>query len=252
MKIVFLGNGEAFDQRYPNHSHLVISKKTTIMLDCGDSAVRQLWKYTKNHSLIDVLYITHRHSDHLFGVPALLGRMLEEGRKKPLIIICQEQIKKDIERITQHAYFGIDSYGFKIKFLIAKDKKSLVLNNLNLSFAKTGHTAYNLAIRIEDGKNIVCYSGDGPIDKESEIIYGNADILMHECYMFDKKFPGHVIATDLFKMAERQKIKCLALAHFKRKYNMETRNKVRVFAKRFNFKTIFPEPLQKYNIYGKN
>ena len=64
MKVVFLGNGEAFDERYPNHSHLVFSDKTVLMLDCGDSAVRQLWKYTKDHSLIDALYITHRHSDH--------------------------------------------------------------------------------------------------------------------------------------------------------------------------------------------
>ena len=78
MKVIFLGNGEAFDERYPNHSHLVLSDKTALMLDCGDSAVRQIWKYTKDHSLIDALYITHRHSDHLFGIPALLGRMLEE------------------------------------------------------------------------------------------------------------------------------------------------------------------------------
>ena len=40
-----------------------------------------------------------------------------------------------------------------------------------LSFAKTGHTAYCLAIRIDDGKNIVCYSGDGPFDENTEKIY---------------------------------------------------------------------------------
>ena len=118
MKVVFLGVGEAFDERYPNHSHLVLSAKTALMLDCGDSAVRQLWKYTKDHSLVNALYITHRHSDHLFGIPALLGRMLEEGRKKNLTIICSEQLKSDVERLTEHAYFGINSYGFEITSLI--------------------------------------------------------------------------------------------------------------------------------------
>jgi ribonuclease Z len=248
MKVVFLGNGEAFDERYPNHAHLVFSDKTVLMLDCGDSAVRQLWKYTKNHSLIDALYVTHRHSDHLFGIPALLGRMLEEERKKPLTIICSEQIKSDIERLTEHAYFGINSYGFEIKFLIATDLGSIEFGGLKLSFAKTGHTAYNLAIRIEDGKGIVCYSGDGPFDEGTEKIYKNADILMHECYMFDQRIKGHVAAVDVFEMAKRQNVKCLALGHFKRAFNDETRARVRDIISAMGFKIILPAPLEEYEV----
>jgi len=243
-----LGNGEAFDERYPNHSHLVFSDKTVIMLDCGDSAVRELWKYTKNHSLIDALYITHRHSDHLFGVPALLGRMLEEERKKPLAIICSEAIRTDIERLCDHAYFGIDNYGFKINFITAEDEKSIQFNDLKLSFAKTGHTVYNLAIRIEDGKNIVCYSGDGPFDENTEKIYKDADILMHECYMFDQKIKGHVAAVDIFEMAKRCNVKCLALSHFKRAFNSETRRKVLEVSDESNLKIIMPQPQEEYNI----
>jgi len=248
MKVVFLGNGEAFDERYPNHSHLVLAGKTVLMLDCGDSVVRQLWKYTKDYSLIDALYITHRHSDHLFGIPALLGRMLEEGRKKELTIICSEQIKADVERLCEHAYFGINSYGFNIKFVIAKDGKSIKFKNLKLSFAKTGHTAYNLAIRIDGGKGVVCYSGDGPSDENTEKLYKNADIVMHECYMFDKKFPGHVVAVDVFEMAKRQNIKCLALAHFKRSFNDETRKKVKDAIPATGLKIILPEPLEEYEV----
>jgi ribonuclease BN (tRNA processing enzyme) len=246
MKVVFLGNGEAFDERYPNHSHLVFSDKTALMLDCGDSAVRQLWKYTKNHSLIDALYITHRHSDHLFGVPALLGRMLEEERKKPLTIICSEQLKADVERLTEHAYFGINSYGFEIKFVISKDGESIKFNDLKLSFAKTGHTAYCLAIRIDDGKSVVSYSGDGPFDENTEKIYKNSDILMHECYMFDKRLPGHVAAVDVFEMAKRQNVKCLALAHFKRAFNDETRKRVKEAIPGTGLKIIFIQPLEEY------
>lgn len=248
MKVVFLGNGEAFDERYPNHSHLVLSHKTALMLDCGDSAVRQIWKYTKDHSLIDALYITHRHSDHLFGIPALLGRMLEEGRKKELIIICSEQIKEDIKRLTEHAYFGIDSYGFDIKFVIAEDGKEIKFNGLKLSFAKTLHTAYNLAIRIEDGKSVVCYSGDGPFDENTEKLYKDADILMHECYMFDKRITGHVAAIDVFEMAKRNNVKCLALAHFKRAFNDETRRRVREEIPKIGLKIILPEPLEECEV----
>lgn len=248
MKVIFLGNGEAFDERYPNHSHLILSDKTALMLDCGDSAVRQLWKYTKDHSLVDALYITHRHSDHLFGIPALLGRMLEEGRKKDLTIICSEQIKSDVKRLTEHAYFGIKSYGFEVKFVVAEDGKQINFNDLKLSFAKTGHTAYNLAVRIEDGKGVVCYSGDGPSDKNTEKIYRGADILMHECYMFDQRITGHVAAIDVFEMAKRNNVKCLALAHFKRAFNDETRKKVKEAIPATGLKIILPEPLEEYEI----
>ncbi|MEK7658422.1 MAG: ribonuclease Z [Patescibacteria group bacterium] len=248
MKVIFLGTGEAFDERYPNHSHLVLFDKTALMLDCGDSAVRQLWKYTKDHSLIDVLYITHRHSDHLFGIPALLGRMLEEERKKELTIICSEQIKADVERLTEHAYFGINSYGFEIKFIIAEDGKEIQFNDLKLTFAKTLHTAYNLAVRIDDGKKIVCYSGDGPFDEATEKIYKTADILMHECYMFDKRIKGHVAAVDVFEMAKRNNVKCLALAHFKRVFNDETRKRVKKEIPTIGLKIIIPEPLEEYNL----
>jgi ribonuclease BN (tRNA processing enzyme) len=248
MKIIFLGTGEAFDERYPNHSHLVFSDKTVMMLDCGDSAVRELWKYTKDHSLIDALYITHRHSDHLFGVPALLGRMLEEERKKPLTIICSEEVKKDIERITEHAYFGINSYGFDINFIIAKDETSVQFNDLKLSFANTLHTAYDLAIRIEDGKHVVCYSGDGPFDEGTEQLYKDADILMHECYMYDVRIKGHVAAVDVFDMAKRCNVKCLALSHFKRAFNDETRKKVAEVAPTTGLKIIMPQPLEEYSL----
>jgi ribonuclease BN (tRNA processing enzyme) len=248
MKVIFLGVGEAFDERYPNHSHLVLSDKTALMLDCGDSAVRQIWKYTKDHSLVDALYITHRHSDHLFGVPALLGRMLEEERKKELTIICSQQIKDDIERLAEHAYFGINSYGFEIKFIIAENGKEVQFNDLKLNFAETLHTAYNLAIRIDDGKYAVCYSGDGPFDENTERLYKNADILMHECYLFDQRIRGHVAAVDVFEMAKRNNVKCLVLAHFKRAFNDETRRKVREAAFATGLNIIIPEPLDEYNV----
>jgi ribonuclease BN (tRNA processing enzyme) len=174
--------------------------------------------------------------------------MLEEGRKKELTIICSEQLKTDVERLTEHAYFGINSYGFEIKFIIVDHGEKIQFNDLKLSFAKTGHTAYNLAIRIDDGKNIVCYSGDGPFDEETEKIYKNADILMHECYMFDQIIKGHVAAVDVFEMAKRNNVKCLALAHFKRAFNDETRRRVKEAIPSTGLNIILPESLEEYSI----
>jgi ribonuclease BN (tRNA processing enzyme) len=250
MKIVFLGVGEAFDENYPNNAHLIISDQTTILLDCGDSAVRQLWKYTSDHNLIDCLFITHRHSDHLFGIPALLGRMLEEKRTKDLTIICSEKIKEDIERISEHAYQGLKSnFGFNINFIIAEEEKSIQFNELTLSFALSNHTSHNLAVKINNGKNIVCYSGDGIINEQSWDLYQDANLLIHEAYTYDKEIRGHVKIKDLITAAEKYNVKCLALTHFKRDFiKNELEKYLPVILKNDNLQIIIPKPMDEYEI----
>lgn len=247
MKIVFLGVGEAFDENYPNNSVLMLFDKTNLLIDCGDSAVRQLWKYTPNHNLIDALYITHRHSDHLFGIPALLARMLEEKRTKDITIICSKRIHEDIARIMDHAYQGLASnFGFKINFTEAEEKNTIQFNELKLSFALSNHTAPNLAIKISDGKRIVCYSGDGIVSEKEDGIYKDSDLLIHEAYTYDEKRPGHVCIKDLIEMARRNNVKCLALTHIQRNFRAKELEFIKNKILETNIKIIIPNPFDEY------
>ena len=96
MKIVFLGVGEAFDENYPNNSSLVLTDKTKLLLDCGFTVPSQVWKFNPDPSLLDAIYISHRHGDHFLGLPALFLRMWEGGRKRDLEVICQKDKVKDV------------------------------------------------------------------------------------------------------------------------------------------------------------
>lgn len=53
MKIIFLGVGEAFDENIPNNSHLIISEKTKVLLDCGLTSAPQMWKFNSDPSYLD-------------------------------------------------------------------------------------------------------------------------------------------------------------------------------------------------------
>lgn len=106
MKVLFLSVGEACDEDVPNNA-LVILSHTTLLLDCGYSVPRQLWKYNPAPSFLDAIYISHRHADHYFGIPALLVRMWEEKRTKPLTIICQRGLKKVIQELIEYGYKGL-------------------------------------------------------------------------------------------------------------------------------------------------
>jgi len=244
MKIIFLGTGEALDENNPNNSCLVLSKKTKLLLDCGLTTPYQLWKYNNNQNLLDVVYISHLHSDHSFGLPALVMRMWEEGRrKKPLTIICQEDI---LEKFMEFGYKGfLKKFKFKINYKKAEAEKKIKFKDLELFFAETRHSRKNLAIKINNGNKSVCYSGDGMFIKETERLYRGSDLLIQETYLYDKKIIEHSSIVDAIKMAEENNIKCLALTHINRNLRPKIKKK-NLFSRKV--KIIIPKTFAEYKL----
>ena len=244
MKVIFLGVGEAFDENFPNNSHLIVSEKTNLLLDCGCTTPTQLWKFNNDQSFLDAVYISHRHADHYFGIPALLYRMREEERKKPLTIICQDN--KIIKDIIDYGYKGLYSkLGFDINFIEVEESQTIQFNDLKLLFALTTHSTSNFAIKIDDGKKSLCYSGDGGFNEKTEELYKNSDIVIHEAYFYDEKKIGHGCIIDLIKMAERSNVKCLALTHIHRDLRKELKKK-KISSKKV--KIIIPKPFDKFKV----
>jgi ribonuclease Z len=246
MRILFLGVGEAFDTEVPNTSLLILSE-TKLLLDCGYSVPRQLWKYNAEQSFLDGIFISHEHADHHFGMPPLLVRMWEEKRTKPLTIFCQR--KKAIQELIECGYAGFSSrFGFKINYVEVEGGQKIRFNELTLEFAPTDHSASNLAIKVRDGKNAVCYSGDGMFNEKTEKMYKNSDLLVHESFSFDKKIAGHGCIIDLIRMAEKNNIKCLALVHIQRDFRkriLTSEIKRKIFSEKV--KIIIPRPLEEYS-----
>ncbi len=251
MKIVFLGVGEAFDENLPNNSQLIMSGKTNLLLDCGFTVPQQIWKYSKDKNLdkdlIDAIYISHQHGDHFCGLPALLLRLWEEGRKKCLTIICQKNFKEKFREFMEFTYFGfIDKFKYKINLIEAKEGKDIKFNDLNLSFEKTIHSAENLAIKIKDKENIFCYSGDGA-PREGSGFYKNTDLVILETYLYNTEKFGHSTIIGAIKFAERNSVKCLALTHINRDFRKNELPNLRDKITSEKIKIIIPELVEEYN-----
>ena len=250
MKLVFLGVGEAFDENYPNNSNIVLSD-TKLLLDCGYSIPAQLWKYNPDKDFLDAIYISHYHADHYFGLPAVFLRMWEEGRKKPLTIICQEGYRKRIEDMVEIAYPDFSKrFEYKIDFSEVTPKQALKLNELTLSFAPTTHSFPNLAIKVSDGQHSFCYSGDGMFNQETEKLYQGSDLVIQETYKLDETILGHANAMQLIEMAKRRNVKAVALTHLNRYLRRDDVNKIRALISREetqgNLKVLLPNPLDEY------
>jgi len=215
MEITFLGTGSAFDEDHLNNSSLLVSKKTKLLLDCGGTTPFQLWKINKDPNFLDAVYISHSHADHYFDLPSLFSRMWIDGRKKPLILICQRGLKKKIQQLVELGYKGfMKKYNIKIDF--KEINRTIKFNDLNMSVALTEHSVDNYAIKVESEGKTVCYSGDGMFTKQTEELYKDCDLLIHEAFLYDKIVDGHTYITGLVKMAEENNVACLALTHMSR------------------------------------
>lgn len=236
MKVIFLGVGEAFDRKRANNS-LLFKGSQTILFDCGYSIPQQLWLHSKDPELLDIIYISHCHADHYFGLPSVLGRMIEDKRKKHLTVICH-----NIETVKQMIELGYKDLIRRLPFTIdfKGTDESFKLESINFSFAQTEHSIENHAVCIQDGGKRVCYSGDGMFTEESEKIYDNADLLVHETYLIALKKPGHASIIETIEMARRSNVKMLALTHIHRHVRGSEMEIIKDKANKTGIKVIVP------------
>lgn len=246
MKVVFLGVGEAFDENTPNNSHLIVTDKTNLLLDCGLTAAPQVWKYNFDPNLLDAVYISHWHADHYFGLPGLLLRMWEGGRTSPLTIISRVGFKEQFKKLMDLAYLGfIDKFKYEINIIESNDE--VEFNDLKLSFSQTVHSGENFAVKISADGKTVAYSGDGSPVAGTDF-YKNLDILILETYLYDIEKIGHSSIVSAIKFAEENDDKCLALTHINRDFRKNDLPKIKDKITSDKVKIIIPEPLEEFNI----
>ncbi len=232
MKLVFLGVGDAFDERRGNTSIAVISE-TKLLLDCGYLAPKAIWRQFPDPNFFDAIYLSHLHGDHTFGIPPYLTRLWLDGRTKPLKIIANPEVIEKLPAIIDLAYPGIQKdFQYEVEFIQANLDGSVLLNELELTFAPTVHPVLNYAIRVSTGDLALCYSGDGQITKEAKQLYADADWLIQESFTLepDPKLQMHGNVRDTIEVAEACGIGNIALTHVERKLR-DRANEVESFAK---------------------
>jgi ribonuclease BN (tRNA processing enzyme) len=212
MKVTVIGCGEAFDENYPNTSVLV-EGPLTILLDCGYSVPPAVWRAGFAANDIDLVYISHAHADHYFGLPALLGRMWEDGRRRPLTILSQPAVLDQVRDILEYGYRTLTRrFLYPIEFLAAEADR---IGDVRFSFAPSMHSVPNLMVRIEAGGKAVCYSGDGMFTGGGGELAAGADLLIHEAYSMAES-PVHTGIPGLIAMAAAGGVKRLAMVHVQR------------------------------------
>jgi len=247
MEAVILGCGEAFDEALPNTSILVRSG-LTVLLDCGYSAPPQVWKAEPDPNAIDLIYISHPHADHYFGLPALLGRMWEDGRTKPLAILSQPVVLNQARELMEYGYRSLAArFSYPIEYREAAPGRTVESGGVAFDFAESRHAVPNLAVRIEAGGKRLCYSGDGMFTAQGRKLFAGADLLIHEAYFFDPS-PVHADIGSILALAPQEGIRRVALVHVQRGLRRQPERIHEAIRKARDVEAALPEPMTRFQL----
>ena len=248
IEVIFLGVGEAFDEELPNTSILIHygerTSPVTLLLDCGFTAPPQFWREELEVDKLDVIWISHFHGDHYFGLPALLVRFWEEGCSKVLTILGQKGIDSFTRKSLDLAYPGLyEKLEFPIMFLEVEPKKDVEIFGLTFQAADNSHSQRDLALRIDAQGKSIYYSGDGKATPESMALAKGSQLIIHEAFHIETEIPGHGTVTGSIDMAKRCEASNLALVHIQRNVRRQVIDRMQQFTHLAgSLNVIVPEP----------
>jgi len=203
MNITFLGTGEAFDPHLPNTSVLIEEDNKTLLVDCGFSVPPRFWRTVHDPDKLDAVYLTHLHADHFFGLPALLVRLHEDHRTRPLTLLTQPGRFGSVMQVAERAYPGLLArMRYELRSADAPAGGAGTWEGIGVRTAQTVHGEDNFAVRFDfpSGKSVMV-SGDGEITPDSRELLRGCSLVIHEAYRIKAHTPGHSSVSEVLEAA---------------------------------------------------
>ncbi|WLR46344.1 ribonuclease Z [Halobacillus litoralis] len=101
MELFFLGTGSGVPSKERNVSSLVLrlleERGTTWVFDCGEGTQQQILNTNIRPRRIEVIFITHLHGDHIYGLPGLLSSRSFQGGETPVTVYGPRGLKDYID-----------------------------------------------------------------------------------------------------------------------------------------------------------
>jgi len=220
MRLTVVGCGDAFGSggRLNTCFH-VVGEGANLLIDCGASSMIGLARLGIAPDAIDTILITHFHGDHFGGIPFfILDAQFNTKRTRPLTIAGPPGLREFYPRAMDTAFTGSSKTQprFELNLVELESAQRRSLGDITVRPARVRHAPAEgpfFAYRIEvDGKTIA-FSGDTEWVENLVEIGREADLLISECYSFDKKVPFHLDYGSLKANLPRIKPKRLILTH---------------------------------------
>ena len=193
IKVTLLGTGTpvpAMSRFGP--STLVEAGGQTLLFDAGRGAMQRLAQLRVRWQVVDALFLTHLHSDHVVGFPDLwLTGWLMSGRDRPLLVWGPRGTKRMMSHLEQAYDFDIrmrlydDRSAPDGAVILAEDMSEGVVfetGGVTVTAFEVDHTPVRPAFgfRVDYGCRSVVLSGDTRVSENLIRHAQGADLLVHE------------------------------------------------------------------------
>ncbi len=190
-----------------------------ILFDCGAGTNGRLYDLELLNK-VEVILISHLHSDHISGIYDLLVQIAIDGSlnktERAIEIFSPPGLSKLITDYVKTEAISSDLLKFANFKLHETESLDIKIKGKHIIGVKLDHLAFNLGYPIDNGKTKVAYSGDTRVPSAIEKL--KTDYLIHEASFPEKykdlaiKF-GHSTAKDAAKTAVKMGAKRLFLTH---------------------------------------
>ena len=208
MKLRFIGSGDAFGSggRF-NTCFLLDRGEDSILVDCGASSLVAMRRFEIDPRAVGTVVLSHLHGDHFGGLPFLiLDGQLVSRRTRPLVIAGPPGLPARLEALMEAMFPGSWSarrrFALELVELTPEASTRLDPGGIEVEAFTVSHPSGSpsLALRIAVDGRIVAYTGDTEWVEALVEAGRGADLLIAECYGYDRPAPYHL---DLARLRDK-------------------------------------------------
>ena len=205
LELTFIGTGNAFaPTRY--WSSFLANKR--YLFDAPPTLLPHLKKLNLDAGEIEVVFISHFHGDHYFGLPFLLLEYAELApREKDLTIVGPPGIAKRLQSVTDLAFSNVfrKDRGYHLNFIEAKDGLTGEAAGIKFEAFKVEHVPglEPFGYRAEIDGRTIAYSGDTVMCPPLVPLADGADVFVVECSCWGDQCGPHLSPRDILALREK-------------------------------------------------
>jgi ribonuclease Z len=226
MPFQLLGTSGAIPSAARDNTALAFySPDDVVLVDCPGSPYQKILKAGLDPMRVSSLIVTHRHADHLYGIPSLAHNMGLAGRRTTLTVYALAETMPLLHGFMQ--LFPLEAkmpYRIELHEIPAKEGHEVLQGKgFRIRSSPVVHGAPNIALRVEFDlpaeRGTVVYSSDTSPCPSLVALARGADLLVHEATFLHHeaaraKADGHTTGFQAGEVAAQAGVGRLILCHF--------------------------------------
>jgi ribonuclease Z len=226
MPFQFFGTSGAIPSAGRDNTALAFySSDDIVLVDCSGSPYQKILKAGLDPMRVSALIVTHRHADHLYGIPSLAHNMGLAGRRTTLHVYALAETMPLLHGFMH--LFPLEAkmpYRIELHDVPAREGHEILhAKGFRIRSAPVVHGAPNIALRVEfdlpTERGVVVYSSDTSPCPSLVALARGADVLIHEATFLHAeaaraKADGHTTGVQAGEVAAQAGVKRLMLCHF--------------------------------------